>query len=65
MNSDIFFGIVIGMFASLMIGGLFAAFKEDAREQSFKDDCQRSGGVVLRLEGKQICLPPQVLEMQR
>lgn len=65
MNSDTFLGIVIGVFASLMVSGLIGAFKEEAREQSFKDDCQRSGGVVLRLEGKQICLPPQVLEMQR
>lgn len=65
MNADFAFGVFIGVMGVAIVALLAAAITDTNKRIDFKDDCSLLGGIVLELENKQICLPPQVLEMQR
>lgn len=65
MNSDFAFGVFIGVMGCFVVALLASAISDTNKRIDFKDDCSLHGGIVLELENKQICLPPQVLEMQR
>ncbi|WYV99633.1 hypothetical protein Kassivere_00124 [Pseudomonas phage vB_PpuM-Kassivere] len=65
MNSDMAFGAFFGAAGLFAVVLLLSAVIDTNERIDFKEDCTLNGGIVLELENKQVCLPPQVLEMQR
>ena len=66
MNSDVIFGFVMGVLGVVLLLVVAGTIVGANKRIDFKRDCTINGGIVLEMDGeKQVCLPPQVLEMKR